>query len=221
MDNIELSKKYKNSILKKDENNIDKIKEIFGYDDNTNLIPQCFWGNIINPEIIILAKNPSHVLTDDIDNKYFRNTLIENLKIKDRKNIHNNLLFCNSSFDKDIPFELSGVSKWWRDFFGENINLENKNDFMKKVCVINLCGYYKTSLDEPIPEELFWFYNPNKENHIDDYIEKLLNIDNVRIISVWALNDSNPWTKILNDLRKTAELAKVKNPYQRYIGLIK
>lgn len=221
MDNIELSKIYKNSILKKDENNIDKIKEIFGYDDNTNLIPQCFWGNIINPEIIILAKNPSHVLTDDIDNKYFRNTLIENLKIKDRNNIHNNLLFCDSSFDKDIPFELSGVSKWWQDFFGENINLENKNDFMETVCIINLCGYYKTSLDKPIPEELFWFYNPNKENHIDDYIEKLLNRDNVRIISVWALNDSNPWTKILNDLRKKAELAKMKNPYQRYIDLIK
>ena len=134
-----------------------KVKELFAYDDNTSLIPQCFWGNINDPEIIILAKNPSHVLTDDIDNKYFKNTLTENLKIKNRSKNHNNILFSDSSFDNDIPFELSGVSKWWRDFFGESINLENKNDFMEKVCIINLCGYYKTRVDIEIPEELFWF----------------------------------------------------------------
>ena len=128
------------------------------------------------------------------------------MKIKNRSKKHNNILFIDSSFDNDIPFELSGVSKWWRDFFGENINSKNKNDFMGKVCIINLCGYYKTSLDKPIPEELFWFYNPNKEKHIDDCVRNLLNTKDVRIISVWALNDSNPWAKILNDLEKMQNL---------------
>lgn len=206
------------SILEKDKELIERIKELFEYNEDTNLVPQCFWGNIKDPKIIILAKNPSHVASDDLDNKYFSKTLINNLKIENREDIINMLFSCTSI--EGIPFELSGVSKWWRSFFDENINSNNKDSFMSDKCIINLCGYYKTNLAKNIDEELYWFYDKNKENNINDIIDNVFKNNNLeKIITVWSKNN-NPWIKVLKKLgisKDKIDQADKKNPYQPYL----
>ncbi len=210
------------SILEKDKERIDKIKKKFGYDKNVDLVPQCFWGNIKNPKVIILANNPSYVASDELDNKYFRKTLLDNLEIDNRDEGIINVLFSSTSHD-NIPFELSGVSKWWRDFFDENINPSNKDSFMSDKCIINLCGYYKTNVDEKIDDDLCWFYDENKQNKINDILENVLkNNENLKkIITVWSKN-GNQWLKVLNTLEVNinVEQAEKKNPYRPYLKLL-
>lgn len=219
MDEIKLSTIYK-GILEKDEKYIDKIKELFVY--NENLIPQCFWGNIKDPQIIILAKNPSYSIDDELDNKYYSKTFLKNLKISDRNESIINVLFSETSEDTN-PFELSCVSKWWRKFFDDNITSETQKTVMNKICILNLCGYYKTEVKKKIDERLFWFYDEQKDK-ISDLIVNLFtkNKNLEKIISVWKLNDSNPWKDILLKLGiQEVKDAEKRNRFTPYIKLLK
>ena len=207
----------KTGILTKDIKYINEKTNIFGSQDN--LIPQCFWGNMKDPEIIILAKNPSYNIDDVLDNKHFENTFKENLKISDRDESIVNILFSGECKYKNPPFELSGVSKWWRTFFGDNLEDFNPNTFMNNICILNLCGYYKTSVEGRIPKEYFWFNKGEAEYNI---IDKLFT-ENEKlkiIISVWALNDANPWKSVLKDLgvpTGNIYIAQKKTPYKPHI----
>ena len=223
MNEIKLSKDNK-CILEKDEMFIKEIEELFDYKDKKNLIPHCFWGNIKDPEIVILAKNPSYSIDDELDNKYFRKTFMGNLKIEDRDESIINVLFSSTSYD-GIPFELSCVSKWWRAFFDKNINLSNQETFMSKICILNLCGYYKTTVEKKIGKHLFWFYD-NKNNKIDDVIIDLFNKEKnknlKKVISVWKFNDNNPWKDILLKLGiQEVKEAEKRNRFTPYLKLLK
>ncbi len=206
---IELSKKNK-SILQKDEKIINKIKETFDYVNNIVLIPHCFWGNINDPEIVILAKNPSLNYNDILDNKYYSKIFEENLKLENRDEIKN-ILFSNDATN-GIPFELSGVSRYWRNVFGENLNVDNQNSFMNNICIINLCGYYKTSSGD-IDEKLYWFYD-EKEEICDTLKNCLTNKKLKKIFTLWTKNN-NPWIKVLEKMEiniNSVDQAKKKNP---------
>lgn len=220
MDKIELLD-GNHSILAKDKARIKEIYDTFGYSANTKLVPQCFWGNIKDPTIIVLAKNPSCVASDYLDNKYFEKELRENLSIENRNHEIVNLLFSDRQ-TSGIPFELSGVSKWWRSFFSLNIDDTTCKDIMDSICIINLCGYYKTNMGK-ISEELFWFYDENKDNRINDVVEEVFKNKNLQhIICVWARNEDNQWNKIFKSLNIRDEIitcANKKNPYYPYIEL--
>ena len=53
--------------------------------ENETLIPQLWWGDKNSAKTIILAKNPSYLKNgkDDLDNKNFRDELINNLVYED------------------------------------------------------------------------------------------------------------------------------------------
>ena len=203
------------SILKKDKNRIDIIYKTFGYSNDTRLIPQCFWGNIKDPKIIILAKNPSCVTSDYLDNKYFGKKLIENLNIENRSDDVVNLLF-SDSLKSGIPFELSGVSNWWRSFFSLSVDDDKSRNIMNSICIINLCGYYKTRVGK-IKKELFWFYDEEKENRINDVVENVFKNKNLEhVIYVWTRNEDNQWNEVLKSLNVREEIISCANNKNRY-----
>ncbi len=128
------SDEYKNlqvSILSKEKDFDDKIKA-------EELIPQFWWGNISNPSVVILGKNPS-LKTDgdkndlkDINNKIIKQYFKNNINRKGK---------FNSNFLYEEKIKDSYLVEWWNNFF--NIKDLDKN----KVGIFNLFGCYSRNSD--------------------------------------------------------------------------
>jgi len=129
------------------------------------LIPQQWFGNIDNPKIIILGKNPGFIdsgkINDITDNEIknacsIRKFLIANLEnnIQKRKQLYLKLDgndYCINSIKWVLADEnQSSLSKWWKDFFtraGYNDYKNIRDSFGDDICIINYYGYYSKSLD--------------------------------------------------------------------------
>lgn len=144
-----------NNIIE-NENGKYNLKRESGYENSDQLVPQFYWGNIEKPRIVILGKNPSYSIDDELDNKYLRKYLKDNLDYDNRDDKVVKLLT-----NTDCDFSLSGTSRWWRKAFdGWKLFEEcpDKNSFMKNVVIFNMFGFYSPSLNE----------KPSKESYIDD-----------------------------------------------------
>ena len=155
--------------LLKDENEKIKIFNNFACGPD-GLIPQPWLGNILNPKIVILGKNPGFVDTgyvnDITDNAVdsensIRDYLIANLEnnIQKRKQLYLKLYeneYCINSIKWVLADEnQSSLSKWWKDFFtrvGYNDYKNIRDSFGDDICIINYYGYYSKSLDGIIRE---------------------------------------------------------------------
>ncbi len=139
-----LSKKY-----------IKNRKAIFG---DIPLFPQLYWGNLHNPDIIILGKNASYSVEDELDNSYFDDILKENAL----PNKNNNRYFIEDILTNlTSKFALSNTSRWWRNAFsgwGPYETCEDQNHFMGNVAIVNMYGFYSESLDTK-PEEKSYLEN--------------------------------------------------------------
>lgn len=125
-----VSKLDEAALLEDEEKNL-KLKLSYFYP--THVLPHPWWGNVENPEIIVLAKNPSYAPIDDEKDeldKEFKDDLMENIKNKDKS--LNLFKFINTE-----------TFKWWKETIGE-LYKEGDDDhsFIKKVGFFNLCGYH-------------------------------------------------------------------------------
>ncbi len=107
----------------------------------THLWPHPWWGNIENPEMIVLALNPSYdPLKDEEDEEVtgFQDAWKNGLSEPENKDKHINL------FD----FKETETAKWWAKVFKgkekeiETIELLKQKEFSKKVGMFNLVGYH-------------------------------------------------------------------------------
>ena len=130
-----------------------------GYEDKAHLVPQFYWGNIDKASIVILGKNPSYSLNDEMDNMYLRKYLEQNLSFYNRNEETINLLT-----NIDCEFSLSGTARWWRNAFEgweEYDKCKDKNHFMNDVAIFNMFGFYSPTLSE----------KPAAKSYIDDEIK--------------------------------------------------
>ena len=147
------------------EYSIDIIKSfpdgIFKYKEHT-FTPQLWWGNLNNPEIIILGKNPSFRVEDGIDNRnedFKNNVLIKNVSYFNR----------DDSLNLDVLFKKYShinVIKTWMKY----LKYLDK-DYYSKVAIYNMFGYYRTYLDKPNPFISHLYINKQIR---DDIIDKII-----------------------------------------------
>lgn len=166
-------------------------------DGKNTLVPQFWWGNLKEPSIVILAKNPSYKTkgkkNDDRDNtkKEIREYFINNIK-------RNEPSF-NSNFFDIIPD--SFVVDWWKNKFFVQQELDDLKD---KIAILNLFGYYSADSDylgKISDDDL-------KKSHIcknKDKIKKIMEKDKVKaIIFLWQ-GSENVWNKVLSSDEKMKE----------------
>ena len=110
----------------------DAIKE-----NESTLIPQLWWGNLEDPEVIILGKNPSYIPSeDDPDNcnKEFRDFLRNNLKFSNRTDDYKLSVVFEKYKERNV------IKKHWTKILD---GVTNKD----AVAVYNIFGYYKTTIE--------------------------------------------------------------------------
>jgi len=133
-------KNYNENLCCKCKKNKQKYKDDYEY--HCNVLPQPFFGNIINPEILIIANNPSYAKYDDeYDTKLFlsKNELNEYIEILKRVNFFD-------TFNDDNRY-FYNTWNWWHRKVTGNLAINSK-DKKGKVGIINLCGYHSKYFNE-------------------------------------------------------------------------
>ena len=135
-------------------------KRINPYSEKQDLLCQYCWGNLEEPKVIILGKNPSYSMEDEVDNHFFGNYLKLNCVLENRDVNVVNLL---TNFEE--MFYTSSTARWWRRAFTgwnyktgpktkdkkgafENLEIEEKRLFMNNIAIFNLYGFYSEYLDK-------------------------------------------------------------------------
>lgn len=100
-----------------------------------DFLPQPWWGNIINPKVIVLALNPGIDKTEKEDEKKYRDEILLNLSGQDTINW--------------MSEGSSSGHKWWKDTFKEIIQKGSidQNIIYKKVGIFELIGYHSKKFD--------------------------------------------------------------------------
>lgn len=171
---------------------IDKEKLSLSYFYQTHVMPQPFFGNIENPEIVVLAKNPTYNPKYEIkESDEFRKKISKGNN--DKENIHN-LWFELSSLD----FEQRCTQKWWYETFEGFFNKDNHNEFkniLKHVGIFNLCGYHSKTYNN-FPSYYFKTDYLKTEKKLPtqiclrNYLEQLVTEPEVKyIILIWGKDE--------------------------------
>jgi len=152
-----LSKKY-----------IKNRKAIFG---DIPLIPQLYWGTLHFPDIVILGKNASYSVEDELDNYHFDDILKENAL----PNKNNNRYFIEDILTNlTSKFALSNTSRWWRNAFSgwePYETCEDQNHFMQHVAIVNMYGFYSESLDTKPGEKSYLENEPEILDMIKNHVK--------------------------------------------------
>lgn len=191
--NDDIVKKFVNNKAKKE-----KLSRINPRDDVV-LVPQLFWGDFDNPDIVILGKNPSYSEDDEKDNSNYQTFLKENLEFSKHKNNEeftkhkNNKIMNFLSFNSEKEENFHAIEWWKKSFAGTN-------DFSnKKVAVFNLYGYYaKESSDVLFNKDMAYKTHIYLDNHIDD-IKELINSENCKAVFILWSKCVNIWSALLGD----------------------
>lgn len=151
----------------------------FKEEENTGLVPHLWWGEIDNPKIVVLAKNPHYDISDvyESQNEELRKIFLENLLREE-----NDKKIINALFSKNSVLSITTTANWWHEVF---IEVNNKkaifdDDFLEKnsIGIFNLFGYSSKSFP----------YSVNKCNEIfnEDYKkyikEKIIKADYIFVI---------------------------------------
>ncbi len=158
----------------------EEILDLFLRDDKreivpemVELVPQLFWGNLKDPQLVILGKNPSYTVEDELDCKYYSKELKENLKVENhcdaKKEDVVNLLSNLSN-----RFYTSNASRWWRRYLsGLSKNNDNKQVSMSEIGIFNIYGYYAK---DGSPDEAYHNAKMLEKAHIIKYIDTVYNV---------------------------------------------
>lgn len=113
----------------------------------THLLPQPWWGNIIDPKIIVLALNPSYdPINDENDEKVIRDSLIKALKGSQSFSWLNKL-------QNEKQTETSGY-KFWSKSLGSLLEGINEEQIIEKIGFFNFVGYHSNPFKQ-IPKRCF------------------------------------------------------------------
>lgn len=181
--------------------------------DKNNLVYQFYWGNINNPSIIILGKNPSLKKEED---KNGRSDYNDNDRFLDK--LTNNLTITNAHerkaqgintylFTLEMQQE-SYVGYWWNRALGKLIRDNNINP--DSIGIFNIYGEYTPNLDE-MPNNFPCICDrvigdENAASHIKWLIEKT----NATIYIMWEKSKSW-WEKVLEtDFSREGIIERVK-----------
>lgn len=155
------------------------------------VLPHQWWGNIVNPKVVILAINPHYGAgEDELDSMVFED-LIKNNHIL--VNDCGQFLFDDSKGKCDIPFIYSSVSRWWMkvfkgiipDVLEKNLSAKDKEIlklFNENIGIFNLVGYQSVNANN-IPK-----IECKSEENVLNYVNQLASEKNSgRIfIFVWG-----------------------------------
>jgi hypothetical protein len=138
--------KHDEHISARDSTAIDPLLKL-DYFYQTHLLPQPWWGNIEDPEVIFLALNPSYdPVIDDEDESHIESSLKENLTSKTINWFeHKEIKTRNEQTRKTSNFE------WWEKTLKGLYNAGIPNDEEKiynKVGFFQLCGYHSRNYNE-------------------------------------------------------------------------
>lgn len=184
MDKEQINKGIFESVL---DSNVLKSNLKLSYFFQTHLLPQPFWGNIINPRIVVLGLNPSYdPVNDEQDELILKNGLDRNLN-------DYNFKFNWFDYKKTINNDVTSGFKFWSQTLGElhhgndNLYCDEKRIF-DKVGFFNLYGYHKspfkeiqqkcfkeTCNDKYLPTQIALF------NHLKSIISK-----DTHVIVIWG-----------------------------------
>lgn len=191
----------KNKRMKK--NNKDK------YMYNLKLLPQPYFGNIMNPDIIILALNPSYAPGDDEIDTYLFKTRIKDDYLKSLQNVDftkkidydelNNFLN-NTNEAPDINYCFINTWKWWQNNVFRNIVFQEK-----EIGIINLCSYHSKQY-RPFKELFKSQYN--FKNYLKPKLEEFKSDDSKLLIIVWGKSE---WNNYLTDTEESDFFKDFKN----------
>ena len=183
------------------------------YKIHLEVLPQPFFGNIDNPEILVLAKNPSYdEFGDEFDTKMYlekRNdyeNYIDDLKkvnLSKKIDVNKFIEVVKSDHldiaDDNINYLFFNAWKWWKE------NVFCQIELNEKLCCLNLHGYHSRYYNE---------VNDNKNINIECLKQLLESFKNVKqIFVVWG---DSLWEKVINDcinddLKKAFNNRKVLN----------
>ncbi|MDE6407044.1 MAG: hypothetical protein K2K50_00365, partial [Anaeroplasmataceae bacterium] len=144
-----------------------KVPQSFFDNYKTHVVPLPFWGNIKDPDYIVLGLNPSYEpFVDELESSLFydelKNTLEESSKTKINwldKNFdlrakllvkELNLNINDTKINKiSKNNKVNATAKWWNEVFDiEFKNEEIKKSAFGKIAFFNLCGYHSGSFNE-------------------------------------------------------------------------
>lgn len=172
----------------------------------THLMPQPWWGNIEDPDIIFLALNPSYdPVIDDEDELAIESDLKENLVSKSFNWFqHKEIIDSGNKKRKTSGYQ------WWKATLGDLYKQDDLNTEMKiyhKIGFFQLCGYHSKSYFKLTRKCLLGKKNllPTQET-IVEYINELIKKRDRYIVLIWG---EKHWKNANLDF-KTSKLVKLK-----------
>ena len=199
--------------FKCDEDKLDNIKGKFVL----TVYPHQWWGNVIDPNVVVLALNPGYSAgSDELDSIIFGELIEENYKLNMIDgHCYGQFLFGDSGNKNNIPFKYSSISKWWRNVFEDiipndivdNYNKTEINCFNKNVGFFNLVGYQSKRAND------INIKCPSKEKIIE-HIKQLAEDKKRLFIFVWGkssweangLNINNNYIEVNKRNNKTDKI---------------
>lgn len=117
------------------ENKREDIKLNLSYFYQTHLLPQPWWGNIIDPKVIVLALNPSYDPINDEKDERIPGVI---------ESLNNNLISGQHTMNW-FKFQDAEATKWWMRTLGDSYNKNDLDLIYKNVGFFNFCGYHRDS----------------------------------------------------------------------------
>ena len=153
-----------------------------------NLVPKPWWGNIENPEVIILLLNPGFTKDDDEDKKILSDHNFEENNAHLKEEMINNLKQSNNNINWfDDKWKNAGSYHWWKprlkEIAGELKADDPYNYIYNNIGFFEFFGYHSKSFDlsflkndEFLPTQKAMF----------EYLNKLIKVNNPLVVIVWG-----------------------------------
>lgn len=153
-----------------------------------NLVPKPWWGNIENPEVIILLLNPGFTKDDDEDKKILSDHNFEENNAHLKEEMINNLKQSNNNINWfDDKWKKAGSYHWWKprlkEIAGELKADDPYNYIYNNIGFFEFFGYHSKSFDlsflkndEFLPTQKAMF----------EYLNKLIKVNNPLVVIVWG-----------------------------------
>lgn len=151
----------------------------------THLLPQPWWGNIEDPEVLFLSLNPSYVpIIDDEDENYIQSFLKENLRSK-------SINWFDHKYIKDRNGQNRKTSsfQWWENKLKGLHSAGISNDEEKiynKIGFFQLCGYHSREY-RPMAKKCFVGVKElPTQTVVVEHVRTLLNKYDPYVVIIWG-----------------------------------
>ena len=167
--------------------------EDLSYYFQTHILPQPFFGNLVDPKIIILALNPRYSSKASEE---------ECVAVLNHPEINNDYKKYIENIDKVFSVKDGSTLEWWKKTFKglfdkRDVNLQK---ILKNVAIFNYCGYHSISYND-LPQGVVNTDDGSKlptESAILKYVSKLIEDKDIQpvVIKLWG----DVWNPVLDKL---------------------